>query len=77
MTVFWDVAAYSLVEINRRFQGCLLSPSSGRIDLLIALMMETVSSSETSVSIQTTRRSIPKDSYLHTRRRENLNSQLK
>jgi hypothetical protein len=35
-----------------------------------------VSSSERSVNIyQTTRRNIPEDSHLHTRRRENLNSQ--
>jgi hypothetical protein len=41
----------------------------------IALMMEAVSASETSVSIyQTARRNITEDSYLHTRRRENLNS---
>jgi hypothetical protein len=37
------------------------------------VMMETASSSETSVDIyQTTRRNIPEGSYLHTRRRENL-----
>jgi hypothetical protein len=36
---------------------------------LIALMMEAVSTSETSVIIyQTTRRNIPEDSHLHTRR---------
>jgi hypothetical protein len=37
MTVFWDVAPYSLVEDGRRFRK-------------ITLMMETVSTSETSVS---------------------------
>jgi hypothetical protein len=58
MTVLWDVAPYSLVEIDR---------------CLIALMMEAVSTSKTSVSLyQTTRRNIPEDSHLHTRRRENL-----
>jgi hypothetical protein len=62
MTVFWDVATCSLVEIDRRF---------------IALMMEAVSSSEMLVSIyQTTRRNIPEDSHLHTRRHENLKSHL-
>jgi hypothetical protein len=36
---------------------------------MIALMMETVSSSETSLNInQTTRRSIPEDNHLHARR---------
>jgi hypothetical protein len=39
----------------------------------IALMMEAVICSDTSVCIyQTTRRNIPEDSHLHTRRRENL-----
>jgi hypothetical protein len=43
--------------------------------LLIALMMEAASISETSVNIyQTTRRNNPEDSHLHTRRRENLKS---
>jgi hypothetical protein len=42
----------------------------------MALMMETVSSSETWANIyQTTRRNIPEDSHLHTRRRENLKSE--
>jgi hypothetical protein len=42
---------------------------------MIALMMEAVSTSETSVNIyQTTRRNIPEDSNLHTSRRENLKS---
>jgi hypothetical protein len=42
-----------------------------------APMMESVSTSETSVNFyQTTRRNIPEDRHLHTRRRENLKSQL-
>jgi hypothetical protein len=45
------------------------------IRLMIALMMGGVSTSETSANFyQTTRRSIPEDSHLHTRRRENLKS---
>jgi hypothetical protein len=39
---------------------------------VISLMMEVVRTSETSVSINFTRRYIPEDSKLHTRRRENL-----
>jgi hypothetical protein len=63
MTVLWDVAPCSLVDIYRRFRR--------------ALMMEAVSTSETLVSVyQTTRRNIPEDSHLHTRRRENLKSHL-
>jgi hypothetical protein len=41
----------------------------------IALMMEAVNTSETSVKFyQTRRRNIPEDSHLYTRRRENLKS---
>jgi hypothetical protein len=40
---------------------------------MIALMMEAVNTSETSVSVcQTKRRNIPEDSHLHTRSHENL-----
>jgi hypothetical protein len=47
------------------------------LKLLNALMIEAVSTSETSVNFyQTTRRNIPENSHLHTRRRENLKSQL-
>jgi hypothetical protein len=43
--------------------------------MTIVLMIEAVSSSETSVNIcQTTRRNIPEDCHLHIRRRENLKS---
>jgi hypothetical protein len=42
---------------------------------IIALMMEAARTSETSVNFyHTTRRNIPEDSHLHTRRRENLKS---
>jgi hypothetical protein len=59
-----DVAPCSLVEIYRSFR-------------LIALMMEAVSTSETSVNFyQTTGRNAPEDSHLHIRRRENLKSQV-
>jgi hypothetical protein len=41
----------------------------------IALMMEALSFSETSVNIyQTTRCNYPEDNHIHTRRRENLKS---
>jgi hypothetical protein len=43
------------------------------MNAFIALMMEAARTSETSVDIQLrTRQYIPKDSELHTRRRENL-----
>jgi hypothetical protein len=69
-TVFWDVAPCSLVEIYR-----LLEVLAASIFRAIALMMEAVSIFETSVNFyQITRRNIPEDSNLHTRRRENLKS---
>jgi hypothetical protein len=63
MAVFSVVAPCSLVEIYRRCR------------VLIALMMEVTSTSETSVNFyQTTRRNKAEDSHLHTRRCENLKS---
>jgi hypothetical protein len=45
--------------------------------IIIALMMEAVRNSETSVNFNvTTRRYISEDSKLHTRRRENLKSRI-
>jgi hypothetical protein len=61
MTVFWDVAQCSLIDIDRRFRGayCLTHGA------LNTLLMEAVSFSETSVSIhQTIRCNIPDDSHL-------------
>jgi hypothetical protein len=61
MAVFWVVATCSLVEVYKA----------------IALMMEAVITSETSVNFyQNTRRNNPEDGHLHTRRRENLKSHL-
>jgi hypothetical protein len=69
MTVFWDVAPCTLVEIYWCFRGaCCLH--------LIALMMEVASTSDTSVNFyQTTRCNISEDSHLHTCRCEKLKSQ--
>jgi hypothetical protein len=51
----------------------VMSKSRNARGLVIALMMEAASTSETSVNFcQTTRRNNPEDSHLHTRRRENL-----
>jgi hypothetical protein len=58
LTVFWDVAPCSPVETDRRFRGAYC--------LWAALMMEAVSTSETSVNFyETTRSNIPEDSHLH------------
>jgi hypothetical protein len=46
-------------------------------EILIALMMEAVRTSETSVNFyQTTRRNIPEENHLQIRHRENLKSRL-
>jgi hypothetical protein len=51
-------------------------PEVFTVSIIIDLMMESVSTSETSVNFyQTTRRNIPKDSHLKTRPHENLKSQ--
>jgi hypothetical protein len=64
---------FSLVETDPRFRGAYASTIRA-----ITLMMVAVSTSEMSVNFyQATRHNIPEDSHLHTRRRENLISQLK
>jgi hypothetical protein len=61
-TAWWWRYSFTLVRLQTK-------------ELLIALMMEAVRTSETSLNFNvTTRRYIPDDSKLQTRRRENLES---
>jgi hypothetical protein len=66
ITAFWDIALCSLVEADRHFKDAYRA---------IALMIEAVRAYETYVYFATTRRYIPDDCHLHTRRRKNLKSQ--
>jgi hypothetical protein len=62
MAVFWVVAPCILVEVDRRFRDvrCLHHQV-----IIIALMIEAASTSETSVNFyQATRRYNPEDSHL-------------
>jgi hypothetical protein len=61
VTAVWDIVSCSLVEVDRRFRGahCLRA---------IALIMEIVHISETSVYLyETTRRNIPEGCHLFMR----------
>jgi hypothetical protein len=55
MAVFWDIAPCSLVEVDRRFKGRYCLHQQGD-ESFIALMMETVRTSETSVYFNETAR---------------------
>jgi hypothetical protein len=50
MTVFWDIALCSVVDINQCFRGTYCLHHQG-YELFISLMIEAVSSTERSVSI--------------------------
>jgi hypothetical protein len=70
--VFWDVTPCGSCE-NRIIKVERISVDPSPM-ILSTLMIETISSSETSVLTSVARHIIPEDDILHSQRRENLKS---